>query len=225
MNKVLLALDMDDTLCDTQNEVVLRLRRYLYEHAMWDDLMEVYRRSAINETLRTESTMLYPDHLRQIVKEEIIAPGEYVKTVKPTPLVEGRYLARLIHNLKRQLGHPNFQVVIATHRNDEKNVRENTFEWLFENKMELFIDEMHFIHGSNKIDFLKEQYPEHQICLLDDNPFGNLHITHPFNESVMIYDRLAVYDAYQHQNKFVSTGQLETHLLNLSSKELENEFR
>lgn len=225
MNKVLLALDMDDTLCDTQSEVVLRLRRYLYERAMWDDLKDVYRRSAINKMIQTQSTMLYPEHLRKIIAEEIIGQGDYIKTVKPTSLITGLYLPRLIEKLKHQLGEHNFQVVIATHRNAEKGALENTAAWLFDNKMELFIDDMHFIQGSNKIDYLTAQYPDHQICLLDDNPFGNLEKVHPFNPAVMIYDRLAVYDVYQHQNRFVSTGSLEAHLLQLSTKELENEFR
>lgn len=225
MNKVLLALDMDDTLCDTQTEVVLRLRRYLYEHAMWDDLMEVYSRSRINKTTKTQSTMLYPEHLRKITKEEIIAKGDYTQTAKSTPLIKGGNLPSLIHALKHQLGHKDFQVVIATHRADENNVQANTIEWLFENGMRPFIDDIYFIDQGNKVDYLKKKYPDHQICLLDDNPFGDLETDHPFNESVMIYDQLAIYDAYRHQNKFVDIEQLGMHLLKLSNKELENEFR
>lgn len=224
MSKVLLALDMDDTLTDTQEEVVLRLRRKLYDRAGWDDLKWVYDSVHANRKNGKHSTMLYPEHLRKIINKEIIRVGDYVTTVKPSELITSGALRQLIYRLQDKLGKDNFTAVIATHRDNEIGVRENTEAWLKKHGHYDCLDAIHHIDGrkhGNKIDYLKNHYPEHEILLLDDNPFGDLRTVHDFNESVLVYEGLCNYEAYQHQNKFTSIESLELRLMELFHNDAE----
>lgn len=221
MSKVLLALDMDDTLCDTQEEVVIRLRHKLYDKAAWDDLKWVYDSVHTNRKDGKHSTMLYPPHLRDIINKEIIQEGSYIKTVKPTSLITDGKLGEMIACLRNALGN-NLKTVIGTHRNDEQDVFENTTDWLDRADFSQYIDDLHFINNTqhrNKIDYLKSLYAGYEILLLDDNPFGDLHTVHNPNESVLVYEGLCTYDAYKHQNKFSSISSLELRLLELSGKD------
>lgn len=223
MSKVLLALDMDDTLTNTQEEVVIQLRRKLYDRAAWDDLKWVYDSVHANRKDGLHSTMLYPEHLRQIINKEIIRVGEYVNTVKPTSLITDGKLAQLIVSLKAKLG-DDFTAIIATHRNHEENVKQGTHDWLGNVDFAKHLDGVHFIDGrkhGNKIQYLKSLFPEHEILLLDDNPFGDLHTVHEFNESVLVYEGLCNYEAYQHQNKFTSIESLELRLMMLHHADAE----
>jgi len=218
MKKVLLAVDLDDTLCDTQTEVVNRLRQILYGLAQFDDLYDVYRRYHTNLQTGTQSTMLYPEHLRKLINPLIIREGSYVNTVKPTALLTNGGLRNLVENLRMILG-DRFTSVVATHRNHEASVQTNTDTWLVNHGARDLFDDLHFIHGgqyANKIAYLKEHYPDHEIVLLDDNPFGDLQSVHEYNPCVMVYEELCHYDAYQHQRKFRSIEALEMHLYQLS---------
>lgn len=217
MKKVLLAVDLDDTVCDTQSEVVIRLRQILYGLAQFDDLYDVYKRYNTNLRLGTESTMLYPEHLRILINTWIIREGSYVSTVKPTQLLSSGGLRNLVENLRILMG-DRFTCVVATHRNHEAAVRENTETWLVNQNARQLFDDLHFIHGgrhANKIAYLKEHYPDHEILLLDDNPFGDLHTVHEFDPCVLVYEELCTYDAYQHQRKFRNIEALESFIYQL----------
>jgi hypothetical protein len=218
MSKVLLVLDMDDTLCDTQSEVVIRLRRKLYDRAAWEDLMWVYDSFNANRIHRTHSTMLYPPHLRDIINTEIIQEAGYIKTVKPTTLVTDGKLGEMITRLRAQLG-DDLKTIIGTHRNGERNVFEDTIDWLDRANFSQYIDNFHFISNTrhrNKIEYLESFFPEYKIVLLDDNPFGDLHTVHEPNESVLVYQELCTYDAYTHQNKFKSVDILADMIMDLA---------
>lgn len=221
MSKVLLVLDMDDTLCNTQEEVVIRLRRKLYDKAAWDDLKWVYNSVHANRKDGKHSTMLYPPHLRDIINKDIIQEGSYIKTVTPTTLITDGLLTHMLFRLRDLLG-KDFKTVIGTHRNGERDVFENTADWLDRVEFSQYIDDIHFINNTqhrNKIDYLKSIYSEHEILLLDDNPFGDLHTVHAPNESVLVYQELCNYDAYKHQNKFRSVGALGNMIMDLAGRD------
>lgn len=219
MKKVLLAVDLDDTLCDTQTEVVLRLRERLYGRADWEELARVYEYYHLNQESGQFSTMLYPQHLRNLITNEVIKPGHYVRTVKPTALKDE--LTHAISFLRASLGE-SFTAVVATHRSQEQNVRQGTAEWLMAHDAELLFDELHFIDSqahANKIAYLKHRFPEHEILLLDDNPFGDPRTIHPHDPAVLVYDKLCNYLGYQHQNRFTTTSSLIKQIFGLSGTE------
>lgn len=221
MSKVLLALDMDDTLCDTQEEVVIRLRRKLYDTAAWDDLKWVYDSVHANRKHGTHSTMLYPPHLRDIINKEIIQEGGYVKTVKPTKLITDGEFVKMLYRLRDVLA-DDLTTVIATHRNNEQEVYQGTVDWLDGVDFSKHLNDLHFIDSreyGNKIEYLKLLYPEHEILLLDDNPFGNLQTVHHPHESVLVYEGLCTYDAYKHQNKFTSVNALGNMIIDFSGRD------
>lgn len=221
MSKVLLAIDMDDTMTDTQEEVVLRLRRKLYDRADWDSLKWVYESVNANRKDGLHSTMLYPEHLRQIINKEIIREGSYVRTVKPTKLITDGQLIKMLYRLKDVLAE-DLTTIVATHRGVENGVKENTVDWLDRYDVSRHLDDVHFIHSgkhSNKIDFLKSLFPDHEILLLDDNPFGDLQTVHAPNESVLVYQELCKYEAYKHQNKFTSINSLGNMIIDLAVRD------
>lgn len=214
MPKIVLAIDLDDTLCDTQAEVVRRLRHYLYDHAMFDDLKWVY--NAIGKI----STMMYPPHLREIISNRIIKQGDYVKTVLPGSLIATGQLTALFGLLKDFPGE--VKTVIATHRYTENEIEANTHGWLTQYEVKPHLHDIHFINGqfhSNKIDFLRERYPEHEILLLDDNPFGQLHHEHLYSPNVVVYDKLGKYDAYKHQTVFTDIVDLIGLMLSMTQEQ------
>lgn len=221
MSKVLLAIDMDDTITNTQEEVALRLRRKLSEMGDKEGVKWVYNSACANLQNGLHSTMLYPEHYRNIINEEIILEGSYVTTVKPTNLVSNGGLTKMLFHLKSVLG-PDLTTVIATHRGVENGVKENTIEWLDRYKIFKHLNDIHFIPSkkySNKINYLKLPYPEHEIMLLDDNPFGDLHTVHAPNKSVLVYDELCKYEAYKHQNKFTSINALSSTIVDLAGRD------
>jgi hypothetical protein len=194
---VVVAIDLDDTVCNTQLEVIKRLNRYLFDKGMLDVIEEV--RVLAEEEKR--STMLYPDHLRKIISEEIIGKHEYISSVKLTNF--GKALSNFMYKAYWKLGRANVHFVVSTHRPDEYNSRNRTKAWISKNK--LIFDHIHFVNSvenSNKIDFLTKEYPNCKIILVDDNPFGDLKVVHPHNPSVLVYNELCDYEAYKHQDKF-----------------------
>lgn len=216
MNKVLLALDMDDTLCDTQNEVVSRLREILYDLGYFEQLKDVYNFSHLNKIEKTHSTMLYPGELRTIINEEIIIPGEYIKTVKPTSLITDGGLTATLFHLKNKI---DLSVIIATHRPENPQSVKDTKKWLDDNNFSPFVNAMHFINSkihSNKINYLKSLYPDYRILLLDDNPLGDLNTIHSHNHNVLVYEKLCIYPCYSQQSKFTNVYDLAARLTNMS---------
>lgn len=227
MSKVLLALDMDDTLTNTQEEVVTRLRRILYDRAMFDDLKWVYDTVHTNRKDGKHSTMLYPPHLREIINKDIIREGGYISTVKPTKLITDGLFSQLWYRLHDVLGN-DLTTIIATHRNNEQDVFENTVDWLDRHDFSKHINDIYFIdnkkHG-NKINYLKSLFPQHEILLLDDNPFGDLHTVHAPHESVLVYEELCNYDAYKHQNKFRDVNSLGNMIIDLSKRDDDDDVK
>lgn len=218
MNKVLLAVDMDDTLCDTQSEINKRLHQSLYDMGMLEHLKDVHRWSELNKKNKRFSTLYYPNPMRAIINENIVPNGEYTSTVQPTRLVLDGELKRTIVKLKTVLG-DNFKPVIATHRHKENQVKENTLGWLDAQHLSSSFEDVHFIYSEehpNKIEYLKKLYPGYLILLLDDNPFGNPNGPHDTNESVLVYQELSIYPGYINQNKFTTVQDLELQLLDLS---------
>lgn len=218
MNKVLLAVDMDDTLCDTQFEINKRLSQHLYDRGMLEHLKNVHRWAKLNEENKRYSTLYYPDPMRTIITEHIVPDGGYTATVPATRLVLDGELKRTIAKLKTALG-DNFKPVIATHRHKENQVKENTLGWLDVQHLSSSFEDVHFIYSEthpNKIEYLKKLYPGYLILLLDDNPFGNPNGPHDTDESVLVYQELSIYPGYVNQNKFTTAQDLELELLSLS---------
>lgn len=202
-NQVVVGIDIDDTLCNTQMEVLKRLYRYLFDKGMLDAIEEVRVLAEVEKV----STMLFPDHFRKIINEEIIGKKEYISSVRLTNFAKG--LTRFQWDADRELGRNNVHFVIATHRPDDYMVRNRTIAWI--RKQELSFNKFHFIdpaQNANKIEFLEKEYPNCKILLIDDNPLGKLNVEHPHNPSVLVYKDLCDYKAYKHQDKFTDFDNL-----------------
>lgn len=209
MNKVLLAFDMDDTLCDTQSEVNERLTVILRTLGQNRNLLWTHLNKG------KLSTMEYPTNLREIITNGIIIPGHYQDTVKPTSLMCDD-LIRMIECLRIHMGR-NLTTAICTHRGPTNHSQ--TYQWIREHNAERAIDVIHAIdpkEHANKIEYLKAEYPGHRILLLDDNPFGNIHKEMDFTPEVLIYNELASYPCHNNQIVFSSLIDLQWRVLNLS---------
>jgi hypothetical protein len=205
-NKLVLALDMDDNLCNTQEDIIYRLIGILTERKMTTQLHWVM------DNKNTVSTMLYPEELRNIITEDIIKTGQYIHSAKPTCLVGPEYeLSMTLARLKIKFG-DYLKTCICTHRGERPGVMEGTAGWLKTHRLDGEVKVIHSINPSvhrNKVTFLKATYPGHRVLLLDDNPFGDLKTIHPYEPSVLVYDKLNNFEAYQLQNKYQSREHLD----------------
>lgn len=192
---VLLGLDMDDNMCDTNAYINQTLISY-FERCGFPE-----RVKQVKELSLKMSTFEYPDDLRDLIWTLAIEPGSFMKYATPTDLVTGSFFSKL-----RALHHQSkgrLLTVICTHRGFHDDAVQNTKFWLESHGPHGLITNVHAIKSKdhpNKLDFLQEMYPEFTIRLLDDNPFHDKDTIHPKDDRVVIYDQINRFEAYKNQD-------------------------
>lgn len=204
MSKLVLAFDFDDTLCSTGKFINKCIKRFFKENEMKEELEYVLK----NE--ENVSTMLYPPHIKKHVDKEIIGPGIYMldadKTALCSPFSIGSLEALLEHHGEDII------VVGCTHRGFHPMGEVFTRQWLKQNDLLHLFEKLHMLDSTvqpNKVEFLKETYPDHEILLIDDNPMSkHLGGEIPHHEELIIYDQEHRLEAYVNQTRYQSPKQL-----------------
>ncbi len=204
MSKLVLSFDMDDTLCSTANFINEKIKEFFKQNDMKEELEYVLA----NE--ENVSTMLYPAWIKKHVDKEIIGPGLYMleagKTALCSPFSIGTLEALLEHH------GDDIIVSVCSHRGFHPYGEIYTRQWLDENKLLHLFEDIHMLDSSvqpDKVTFLKETYPDHEILLIDDNPMSkHLGEVIPHHEEIVIYDEEHKLDAYVNQTRYQSPKQL-----------------
>lgn len=193
LKPLLIALDMDGTLCLTA--------KYLRDYAIQQ--LTIQGRQADLDWIAanpTMSTLLWPEHLRNMTDIAVVE-GFFMLDVEPSAIVQAGLFDRL-RKLRAQV--PEIKVVICTHRGFHKQGEIYTDTWLGEHDGLDVIDELHAIDPKdhpNKLTFLSELYPEYNIRLLDDNPLFRTEEPHDQDSRLMVYEEEGTIPAYQYQFK------------------------
>lgn len=206
---VLLALDMDDNLCDTNAFINDSLISHFKRKGQLD------RVNQVKELALQMSTFLYPEDLRELIWELVIKPGHFMRQAVPTELATGTLFSKL-----RQLANGSnnrLKVVVCTHRGFHEHAWSNTKYWLGLHVTPGLITNIHAIKSGeypNKLDFLQQTYPEYEIVLLDDNPFHDKTKVYEHDPRVVIYDQINRFDTYSAQRTYRGPTDLANHLAN-----------
>lgn len=197
--KVLLAFDMDDTFTNTRREIIRGMFNKLTLHKLKTELDYVLENKDITPLLWTKV-------MCNSVFEHVVQYGEFMKTATPSPLME----MGLVDLLNKLLSHnwgPYLTSVVCTHRGFHEDGFGHTDEWLKHHNADGVIQDIHVLNPKdhpNKLNFLRKQYPEHEILLLDDNPFHDPHTVHPYSDEVLIYEGIHSLPGYVNQDKFTT---------------------
>lgn len=194
---VLLALDMDDNFCDTNSYINHTLITYFTRHGMTERVKQV------KELSLYKSTFYYPEDLREYIWTLAIEPGHFMRDAVPTDLVTGTLFSKLRQTMNASGGR--LKNVICTHRGFHKDAKPNTQYWLDNHTPRGLISDVHAIKSAdypNKLDFLQEVYPEHNVILLDDNPFHIKDVVQPHDPRVVVYDQINRFSGYANQRTY-----------------------
>lgn len=205
---VVLAYDMDDTLCLTGKFI----NDDMTKHAKRLGLTDVEQYIKVNRDHM--STMLYPPEIKQHVDKHVIGPGLYMLDAEPSELMETNIIER-VHN--RYKDRKVIQVV-CSHRGFHQYGEIYTRQWMQEQNVVKYIDAFHMLDGKthpNKIDFLRGHYSNAKIVLLDDNPLHDFNKEHEKVDGVVIYDWVHQFPGYKHQDRYNSMAQLFHRIDNL----------
>lgn len=205
---VVLAIDKDDCLCDTNSLINSELISIFTRSG---DLATVAEIKALSLQI---STFEYPEPLRDVIWNEIIKSGNFMRYAPPTDLATGS-LWRMLRVLRNKTSR--LKVVVCTHRGFHDQALELTEGWLSNHSLRHEFDGIHAIKSKdypNKLKFLEETYPGHTIRLLDDNPFHDRGVIHPYDERVVIYDQINRFDSYSEQQSYRGPSALINMLAN-----------
>lgn len=209
-NKVLLATDVDDTLCNTAEFIINELLHNLSNRGKEEEFKYVL------DNMDTVPTLLFRDDIKDIIFESIISRGDYMHLAKPSALLATGYDV-LIREFKDEYPE-HFTSVVCTHRGFTELGKNKTASWLNYHDVDDCFDEIHSIKSSlypNKIEYLSALFPEHQILLLDDNPLHLPKETVPYIKELLIYDGITQLPGYENQTKFKDLTDLTTIIENL----------
>lgn len=197
---LLIAVDLDDTAVGTYDYIYPEIKRFFRKKGMTEELAYVEKMHAAGKT-----SMMYRKDVSDIVFEEIIKPGHFMRDAEPSLLIQQGFF-EAIEALKAHYSYL-IKNVICTHRGFKKDGLQLSREWLIKNEgLDLF-DEIHSIKSKdhrNKVEFLKSTYPEYEILLLDDNPLGDIETVHPPMKELLVYDQINKFDGYVNQRKFTN---------------------
>lgn len=193
---LVLAFDMDDTLCNTQSEVYKRTLKYCFDNL----LMEEYG------FLIEHPEMPFSDYqgkLKKIMIENIIEKREYMDTPDPTKL-----MVKLISELKglRKYFSGQVKFVICTHRGNNISAWLSTYNYLKRHGIQDDFDMIHSIDfeiNKDKLKYLERMYPNSEIILVDDNPFGSKSEVREFDSRILIYNEIANYKCHKNQATYL----------------------
>lgn len=201
MTKLVLAFDMDNTLCETDQSILNRA----ITHCKWRDLDNELRE--FKECLPGGLNTLSPECLA-IIQEEVIEKRFYMEDAAPSSICDNLEFLDSLYELEKL---PDVKVVICTHRGDNISAWLSTHRWL---DKYLLVNQFNMIHSINhvlnkdKVAYLKSVYPEHKVLLVDDNPFGSTSTVRDKCDSVLIYDGIVSLPCHENQDKFVSMKDL-----------------
>ncbi|QDB70361.1 hypothetical protein CF8_0193 [Aeromonas phage CF8] len=199
MSHVILALDYDDTLCKTGAYINEQIKYFFWQQGMEKE------HQFILDNEDKMSTMHYPEFIKKHVNEQVIGPGLYMLQAKPTPLAT-RGIMRVLQDFKQRYP-THLKIVGCTHRGFHKDGERFTRAWLKTMMIDHMFDDLHMLDSKNdpnKVEFLKQTYPDAQIVLVDDNPLHDHDKIHPKMDELVIYDRENKYEGYKHQQTYDS---------------------
>ncbi|WNV45779.1 haloacid dehydrogenase [Aeromonas phage AerS_266] len=194
---MILAFDMDDTLCNTHNEVYKRtlhycLNNFLLEESVW----------------LTENPFVhfsdYTGDLKQIVLKEVIEKREYMNEAQPSELL--RNLVGVLDGARVHFGN-SIKIVICTHRGDNIEAWMSTYNYLKKHGLENKFDMIHSIDheiNKDKLGYLEKMYPSSRILLIDDNPFGSKNEVRGFDSRVLMYNEVTSYKCHMNQAAYLN---------------------
>lgn len=191
---IVLAFDMDNTICDTNSEVLKLITEFCIKNnsVEMEYLIE-------NKGL---SVSYFKGKIVDLINKEVIEKRVYMDTAKPSGLVgENNELKDLLLRLKKEVG--GIKIVVCTHRGDNVSAWMSTYNYLVKHDLIDCFDMIHsinHINNKNKIDFLKGYYKESEILLVDDNPFGSKSRVYDYCKEVLIYGEIDNFDGYCNQN-------------------------
>lgn len=204
MTKLVLAFDMDDTLTQTAKYINNTIKRFFADEEMHEELEYVVS----NEN--NVSTMCYPDWIKSHIDDRIIGPGLYMLEAGKTALCSPFSIGTLEVLLNQY--RDDIIVVVCSHRGFHPYGEVFSRQWLNDNDLLHLFDHIHMLDSSvtpNKIEFLKDHYPDHEILLIDDNPLSK-HAGDiiPYHEEIVIYDNEHRLETYVNQTRYQSPKQL-----------------
>lgn len=195
MTPIVLAFDMDDTLCLTGKYINDQLYK-VARHSGDTELLEF-----LDKNSGHLSTMLYPPEVKVKVDTLIIGPGVYMLEAEKTPLFCPNFIS-ILKRLKAMYGEM-LKIVVCSHRGFHEYGEIYTRKWLVKHGALEVFDEIHMLDGKvdpDKIQFLKKEYPGSPIKLIDDNPLHDFNKEHERQEEILIYDVVHSFPGYKHQD-------------------------
>lgn len=194
--ELVLAFDMDDTLCNTQQEVVKRATGFCMNNMLVDEAVHLMENPGI-------AFDRHDGKLGEVILEEVIKKRVYMDTAEPTELMMN--LGWLLERVRKEFA-GRIKVVICTHRGDNMEAWLSSYNYLKKCEVEGLVDMIHSIDheiNSNKLDYLERMYPGSRILLVDDNPFGSKSKIRPFDSRVLMYDGVMSYDCHINQSTYL----------------------
>uniref|UniRef100_A0AAU8L0Q8 5'(3')-deoxyribonucleotidase n=1 Tax=Pantoea phage Survivor TaxID=3232176 RepID=A0AAU8L0Q8_9CAUD len=194
--RILLALDADGTMTLTA--------KYL---RLW--AIEEFKRLDMHDALEyalahpEQSTLLWPKYMRDIT-DQCVLQGDFMIHVEPSELVT-KGLFDQLDKLQRRRTHVALDVVVCTHRGFHEKGESNTESWLKDHDKWGVVEKVHAIDPAehpNKLLFLEQHYPDHDIHLLDDNPLFRSNEVHPRDDRLCIYSEEGNLPCYDNQIQF-----------------------
>lgn len=207
MKRILLALDMDDTVADTNNYIADWLINY-YEESGLEHLADQVR----DLQYEGKTTMQLTGGHREVVSTLIMPSGRFMVDSKPSEIVR-KGLFSYLRDFIKDNEHIEITVVVCTHRGFHKKGEEYTDRWLEDNTWYYPVTKLHVIDPAehlDKIKYLKEQYPEHQVIIFDDNPMGKPTEVLPYHPELIVYTEIAEYPEYAAQTKVKTLDEFKT---------------
>lgn len=192
-NKIVLAFDMDNTVCDTNGEVLKRFKEYCVERKEMGMLEYIEKNEGV-------SISYWDKEVVKFIEKVVIEKREYMDTPELSEL--GRSLKGLVGDLRGVLKE-DLKIVVCTHRGNNVSAWMSTYNYLVKNGLLECFDMIHSISHvdwSNKIEFLKSNYRDSEILLVDDNPFGSKSRVYDFCKEVLVYGEYDNFDCYKNQN-------------------------
>lgn len=184
--KIVFSFDMDDTLVNTRKEIYNLAMQYCLMNDLNNYFVELTDKLKAGEPVSALSL-----DIKELIDKEVIAKRTYLSTAEPSEICN-QELKNTLGALRNEL--EGVKIVICSHRGNNKEAFMSTYRWLEDNNILDYFDMIHSIDNTvhkDKIKFLKGTYPEHEVILVDDNPYSD------DKNSVLIYDKINRYKKYE----------------------------
>lgn len=211
--RLVFGCDMDDTLNDTHGFIYKTMLKFYTERGYKAKAQYIQK-----EYMAGTSSLDWKIDVRADIAEFCIKNNSYIFNAISSALVNNGFIDTLL-DLKELYG-PAFKPVVITHRGAEPLIKEMTEQWLASRNLDLVFEVVHALDPKdhpNKIEYLKEFYPNSKVLILDDNPLGRSKSSeiYPHHPELLIYDRISKLKEYELQNKFTSNEEFHTAICKL----------